>query len=64
MQMPLADAIKLLGGPANFTREDITAFRRKAMQCHPDHGGTEAQFIELAKVRDRLLAALGTSTSP
>jgi hypothetical protein len=25
-----------------------------------DHGGTEAQFIELVKARDRLLASLGT----
>jgi hypothetical protein len=61
MQLPLADAIKLLGVPADFTREDIIAtFRRKALRCHPDHGGTEAQFIELVRARDRLLAALGT----
>ena len=61
MQMSLADAIKLLGVPADFTREDIiAAFRRQALRCHPDHGGTEAQFIELVKARDRLLAALGT----
>jgi hypothetical protein len=61
MQTPLGDAIKLLGVPADFTREDIiAAFRRKAMRCHPDHGGTEEQFIELTKARDRLLASLGT----
>jgi DnaJ-like protein len=61
LQMLLADAIKLLGVPADFSREDIiAAFRRKALQCHPDHGGTEAQFIELVRARDRLLAALGT----
>jgi hypothetical protein len=64
MQMLLAEAIKLLGVPADFTREDIiAAFRRKALRCHPDHGGTEAQFIELVKARDRLLAALGTRAS-
>jgi hypothetical protein len=64
MQMPLADAIKLLGVPTDFTREDIiTAFRRKALRCHPDHGGTEEQFIELVKARDRLLAALGTKAA-
>ena len=58
MQMALADAIKLLGMPADFTAEDITAaFRRKAKACHPDLGGTEAQFIELVKARDRLLAS-------
>jgi hypothetical protein len=61
MQMLLAEAIKLLGVPADFSREDIiTAFRRKAFQCHPDHGGTEAQFTELVKARDRLLASIGT----
>ncbi|MFZ0020061.1 MAG: J domain-containing protein, partial [Acetobacteraceae bacterium] len=36
LQMLLADAIKLLGVPADFTREDIiSAFRRKALRCHP-----------------------------
>jgi hypothetical protein len=61
MQVALDDAIKLLGVPADFCREDIiSAFRRKALQCHPDHGGTEAQFIELVKARDRLLASIGT----
>lgn len=61
LQMLLADAIMLLGVPADFTREDIiSAFRRKALRCHPDHGGTQEQFIELVKARDRLLAALGT----
>jgi len=62
--MPLADAIKLLGVPADFIREDIiTAFRRKALHCHPDHGGTAEQFMELVKARDRLLASLGTKAS-
>jgi hypothetical protein len=61
MQMPLAQAIKLLGVPADYTRDDvIAAFRRAALRCHPDHGGTEAQFIDLVQARDRLLAALGT----
>jgi hypothetical protein len=61
MQMPLDDAIKLLGVPADFSREDvIAAFRRKAFLCHPDHGGTEAQFTALVKARDRLLASIGT----
>lgn len=61
MQVPLADAIKLLGVPVNFTREDIiAAFRRKSLRCHPDQGGTAEQFIALVKARDRLLASLGT----
>jgi hypothetical protein len=65
MQMPLADAIKLLGVPADFTREDIiAAFRRASFRCHPDHGGTEEQFIKLTEARDRLLASLGTREKP
>jgi hypothetical protein len=61
LAMPLAEAMRLLGVPADFTHEDvIAAFRRAALRCHPDHGGTEAQFIKLVEARDRLLASLGT----
>jgi hypothetical protein len=64
MQMPLADAIKLLGVPNNFTKDDvIAAFRREAKKAHPDLGGTAEMFQALVKARDRLLAALGTSES-
>jgi hypothetical protein len=64
MQMDLAEAVSLLGVPRDFTREDIiAAFRREAMRCHPDHGGTEEQFITLLKARDRLLAALGAKAA-
>jgi curved DNA-binding protein CbpA len=60
MQMPLAEPIKLLGVRKDYTYDDvIAASRRAARRCHPDHGGTEAQFIELVKARDRLLATLG-----
>jgi len=41
----------------------ITAFRRTGTSCHPDHGGTAEQFIELQKARDRLLAALDTKAA-
>jgi hypothetical protein len=65
MQMPLADAIKLLGVPANYTKEDVeAAFRREAKKAHPDVGGTAGQFRKLVQARDRLLAALGTSAPP
>jgi hypothetical protein len=64
MQMLLAEAIRILSVPADYTQEDvILAFRRAAKRCHPDHGGTEAQFIELVKARDRLLAALGAKAA-
>jgi hypothetical protein len=62
MQMPLADAIALLGVPLDYTYDDvIAAFRREAKKVHPDVGGTAEQFRALVEARDRLLAALGTS---
>jgi hypothetical protein len=65
MQMPLADAIALLGVPADYTEEDIkTAFRRAVKKAHPDHGGTAEDFRRLVEARDRLLTALGTSAPP
>jgi hypothetical protein len=62
MQMPLAEAIALLGVPADYTEDDvIAAFRRAVKKAHSDLGGTEADFCRLVEARDRLLAALGTS---
>jgi hypothetical protein len=62
MAMPLAEAMRLLGVPDNFTREDIlAAFRREVKKAHPDAGGTAEQFRELVMARDRLLASIGTS---
>jgi hypothetical protein len=62
MQMPLADALALLGVPQNYTKEDvIAAFRREVKKAHPDLGGTAETFRKLVEARDRLLAALGTS---
>jgi hypothetical protein len=64
MAMPLAEAMRLLGVPADFTRDDVMAgFRRAAFRCHPDQGGGEAQFIKLVEARDRLLASLGTKAA-
>ena len=62
MQMPLADAVALLGVPANYTKDDVlSAFRREVKKAHPDAGGTAEMFHTLVNARDRLLAALGTS---
>ena len=37
---PLAEAMRLLGVPDNFTREDIiAAFKREVKKAHPDVGG-------------------------
>jgi hypothetical protein len=61
MQMPLAEAMELLGVSGNFTREEVIAgFRRASKKAHPDAGGTSEMFRKLVQARDRLLAALGT----
>jgi hypothetical protein len=65
MQMPLAEAMALLGVPRDYTREDvITRFRRAVKKAHPDVGGTAAMFRKLVDARDRLLAAIGTNAPP
>jgi hypothetical protein len=65
MQIPLAEAMALLGVPTNYTREDvISRFRQAAKKAHPDLGGTGEMFRKLVEARDRLLAALGTSAPP
>ena len=64
LQMPLANALALLGLPADadYTREEVlAAFRVAVKKVHPDVGGTAEQFHQLVEARDRLLAALGTS---
>jgi hypothetical protein len=65
MQMPLAEAMAILGVPANYTKADVlAAFRYKVKKAHPDLGGTAEMFHMLLEARDRLLAALGTSAPP
>ncbi|MET4372562.1 hypothetical protein ABIA99_005271 [Bradyrhizobium sp. LB12.1] len=62
MQMPLGEAMALLGVPADYTREDvISGFRNAAKRAHPDAGGTAEMFQKLVEARDRLLGVLGTS---
>jgi hypothetical protein len=42
---------------APFTRaEAVTAFRRRSMELHPDHGGNAALFRMLVAEHDRALA--------
>jgi hypothetical protein len=65
MQMPLSDAMALLGVPIDYTKDDvIRGFRRAAKHAHPDLGGTAEMFRKLVEARDRLLAALGSSAPP
>jgi hypothetical protein len=50
MQMPLAEAMALLGVPADYGKDDvIRCFRRAAMKAHPDQGGTAEMFRELVE---------------
>jgi hypothetical protein len=63
--MELAEPMRLLVVPVNFTKEDvISAFRRKVKLAHPDMGGTAEMFASLVQARDRLLASLGASARP
>jgi hypothetical protein len=65
LQMPLAEAMALLGVPADYTKADVLrAFRIKAKTAHPDAGGTSEMFRVLVEARDRLLKALGTEAPP
>lgn len=60
MLMTLAQAVAILGVPANYSAADITyAFRRAAKKAHPDAGGSSEQFDLIVRARDRLLASLG-----
>jgi len=65
LQMPLAEAMAMLGVPADYSKADVLAsFRRESKRAHPDAGGTAEMFHNLVQARNRLLAALGTSAPP
>jgi hypothetical protein len=41
-----------------FTKEQVNAaYRREAMRCHPDLGGTDARMVALSSERERALRA-------
>lgn len=48
-----ADILGLAGTPSR--AEIIAAFRRSALVCHPDYGGSAEAFRELVEARDALL---------
>jgi curved DNA-binding protein CbpA len=35
------------------------AYRRKARECHPDHGGSDDAMVRLIEARDALFLELG-----
>lgn len=49
-----ADILGLTGTPSR--SEIIAAFRRSALVCHPDYGGSAEAFRELVAARDALLS--------
>lgn len=54
-----AAALRELGLGLDATASDVArAFRRRAMETHPDHGGDPEAFKRLVRVRDAALAAL------
>jgi hypothetical protein len=53
------NAYKLLGVPANYTLEQLkVAYRKKAIQTHPDKGGNPELFDEVTKAYFSLLEKL------
>lgn len=55
----LARARRLLKVPAVTTREEVSAaYRRLAVDVHPDRGGSTAHLAALTEARDLLLAHL------
>jgi hypothetical protein len=49
-----------LVGIVGVTRDRISAaYRELALRRHPDHGGSDAAFIELTAARDQALAEIG-----
>ncbi len=58
-QTPETSASAVLGLVADPSRDEVlAAFRRSALICHPDHGGSDDALRALIKARDELLAAL------
>jgi hypothetical protein len=58
------DALAVLGLGPDATEADVKkAFRRAALKVHPDHGGSDAAFIELKRSYDRALAAVKGATA-
>jgi hypothetical protein len=65
MQMPIEEVMRLLGVPANYTREDIiAAFRRQAKRAHPDADGSAELSRKLVDARNRLLVSSGSWATP
>jgi hypothetical protein len=51
-------AVLGLEPPANW-RQVEEAYRRKAIECHPDHGGSAKEMARITAARDALLTGFG-----
>jgi hypothetical protein len=55
------NAIGLLDLPIPYSESDVRrAYKRLARTAHPDHGGTEAAFIELKQAHDEAMRSATT----
>ncbi len=59
------DPYRILGITRSCTRQEAkAAFRAKAWQMHPDHGGSDQDFIELEAAYRRVLRELELAPAP
>ncbi len=59
------DPYALLGVPPEASLVEVkAAFRRRALELHPDHGGDTASFIALKRAYDGLVKRAARRTSP
>lgn len=54
------EALAALGLQPGATVDHVkAAFRARALEAHPDHGGTDERMRELLRIRDEAIASLG-----
>lgn len=58
-RMQIRDAWSVLGVLPNASLEEVRrAFRKRALETHPDHGGDPALFRELSSAHEKVMAKL------
>lgn len=62
-ERPWREVLELRNGTSVDRNAVMAAYRRLALERHPDHGGSDAMMADLNVARDRALAELGASSS-